>query len=167
MQYLFLSTAIPWVVVYLYDTFSRRFISQTLRKRPHIIFGLIAALFLVLDLAEHMDGVASDDFLFLTSFFCIWVIVVSVFVLLIVKLALKHLVPESNAGWRIVFSMIGGSYLFNFNLSLTIDERIDMFAGIIFIMLLPFTAFCAIVFDIFGTICVKWFQARKAEQGDT
>jgi hypothetical protein len=167
MQYIFLSTGIPWLIVYIYDTFSRRFIQKKLRKRLHIIFGLTAGFLLLVDLIEHMGGLTSDDFLFLISFFCIWVIVVSVFVLFIVKLALKHLAPESNAGWRIIFAMTGGSYLFNFSLPFTIDGRIDMFAGVIFMMLLPFTAFCAIFFDILGAICVKWFQTRKAGQSNS
>ncbi|MDR2507911.1 MAG: hypothetical protein LBD67_07965 [Candidatus Accumulibacter sp.] len=94
-------------------------------------------------------------------------IVLSALLLFMVKLVLKHLSPRSNAGWRIVFSMTTGSYLANFTLPLMIEGDIDPWAHVVFIMFLPFTAFCAIFFDIFGAICVKWFQARKTGQSNS
>ena len=171
---LILSTGIAWLIAVLlkrpvgdiYGIFVRRFAPQGLSLRLKIAivgFFLLSALLIYFFVKDH-DAFDKFSFLFLVC--AIPLIFFSTLVLFGVKFVLKRIAPQSRAGWRIVFAMAGGSFLLAIVESLQLGY-IDPFTPIAFVVSLPFTAICAIVFDIFGTICIKWFQARKAEQGDT
>jgi hypothetical protein len=164
---LILSTGVAWLVVFLAEKtvknlhriFSQKFISQNLNVQLQntIVFFIGLCLFGALVYLWVIDR----DAFYIVSFLLLLcgtpLIFFSALILFGMKLILKRIAPVSNAGWRTVFTMIGGSCLSNLAFPL------NMLAPIV---LLPFIAFCAIFFDILGAICVKWFQTRKAGQSN-
>jgi hypothetical protein len=168
---LILSTGIAWLLVFLlknpmgslYEIFVRRFVPQVRLRIAILGLCLLGTLLMYLWV---IDRDVFGSLCFLLFVFCIPLAFFSALILFGVKFVLKRIAPDSRAGWRIVFTMTGGSSLLAVVGSLQLGYM-DPFTPIAFAVTLPLTAMCAIFFDIFGAICVKWFQARKAGQSDS
>jgi hypothetical protein len=166
-----LSTGIAWLTIFIIKEsvgsfcgiFARRFVPQIRLRIAIVGLCLLGTLLMYFWMT---DSDAFTVFFILFFFCCIPTFLFSAIILFGVKFVLKRIAPDSRAGWRIVFAMIGGGGVMWVTDSLRSGYMIP-FYSFAFLLLLPFTAMCAIFFDIFGAICVKWFQARKAGQSDS